>query len=164
MYNSNKPRTKTVSLPGRFRHERCANLNSGFVEPTPPGEDKVPWRMTSHPRIIIFFIHLNVQQTKVRERCLPRVNTPTHDVETPTRGWWSERHLGTRSSHSWILNPSIRLPCWGRTRSQRHTGRIRAHAQIRNPSVHLQLQHTRDESNAPSGHRPTRCGNLNASG
>ena len=29
-------------LPGRYRPAQCANPNLGFVEPAPPGEDKIP--------------------------------------------------------------------------------------------------------------------------
>ena len=67
---------------------------------------------------------------------VPRVETATHGVKTPTLG----------------------------SQSQRHPGRISSRPRVRNPSIHIQLQQPEDENDShPSRYRHTRCGNLKLS-
>ena len=85
--------------PGRHRPAQCGNLDPGFVEPAPPGEDKVPSPDQK-------YCHTSTTSTnRGRKRRLPG--------SIPPRIVWKhrpgQRHPETITSHPQIRNPRMTL-------------------------------------------------------
>ena len=105
----------TPTIRGRTRGSPGSTPPRTMWNPTWSSQSqRSPGRIRSHARIRSLSVHVQLQQAGVRKLWLFRVDTATHDVDTPTWGSWSHRHLG----------------------------RIKSHARIRNASIHLQLQQT----------------------